>query len=95
MATQSSNKKIAKNTAFLYFRTLVLLGLSLYTSRITLQVLGVENYGIINVVSGFVSMFSLLSGSLTSACQRFITFELGKEDGNVSKVFSASFYIHA
>mgnify|MGYP004602163063 FL=1 len=94
MAIQSSNKKIAKNTAFLYFRTLVLLGLSLYTSRITLQVLGVENYGIINVVSGFVSMFSLLSGSLTSACQRFITFELGKEDGNVSKVFSASFYIH-
>ena len=58
---------------------------------VTLQVLGVENYGIINVVSGFVSMFSLLSGSLTSACQRFITFELGKEDGNVSKVFSASF----
>lgn len=94
MVIQSSNKKIAKNTAFLYFRTLVLLGLSLYTSRITLQVLGVENYGTINVVSGFVSMFSLLSGSLTSACQRFITFELGKEDRNVSKVFSASFYIH-
>lgn len=59
-----------------------------------MQALGVENYGIINVVSGFVAMFSLISGALTGACQRFITFELGKPNGNVRQVFSSSFYIH-
>lgn len=90
----SNNKRIAKNTIFLYGRTLLLLCLSLYTSRVALQALGVENYGIINIVSGFVSMFALLNGSLTSACQRFITFELGKDGGDVRKVFSASFFIH-
>lgn len=91
----SKNKTIAINTVFLYARTLLLFALSLYTSRVTLQALGVENYGIINVVSGFVSMFSLLSGSLTSACQRFITYELGNPQGDIRKVFSSSFYIHA
>lgn len=91
----SKNKTIAINTIFLYARTLLLLGLSLYTSRVTLQALGVENYGIINVVSGFVSMFSLLSGSMTSACQRFITYELGNPQGDIRKIFSSSFYIHA
>lgn len=91
----SSNKQLLKNTAFLYFRTLILLVLGLYTSRITMQALGVENYGIINVVSGFVSMFALISGALTGACQRFITFELGKKNGNVRQIFSSSFYIHA
>lgn len=90
----SNNKKLLTNTVFLYARTLLLLGLGLFTSRITMQALGVENYGIINVVGGFVSMFALLSGSLTGACQRFITFELGKADGNVRQIFSASFYIH-
>lgn len=91
---ESSNKTILKNTLFLYVRTLILLVLGLYTSRVTMQALGVENYGIINVVSGFVSMFSLISGALTGACQRFITFELGKPNGNVRQIFSSTFYIH-
>lgn len=91
---ESSNKTILKNTVFLYGRTLILLILGLYTSRVTMQALGVENYGIINVVSGFVSMFALISGALTGACQRFITFELGKKNGNVRQVFSSTFYIH-
>lgn len=91
---ESSNKTILKNTLFLYARTLILLILGLYTSRVTMQALGVENYGIINVVSGFVSMFALISGALTGACQRFITFELGKKNGNVRQVFSSTFYIH-
>lgn len=68
--------------------------MGLYTSRITMLALGVDNYGIINVVGGFVSMFAIISGSLTSACQRFITFELGKENGNVQQIFSTTFYIH-
>lgn len=91
---EGSNKTILKNTVFLYARTFVLLVLGLYTSRVTMQALGVENYGIINVVSGFVAMFSLVSGALTGACQRFITFELGKPNGNVRQIFSSTFYIH-
>lgn len=91
--SNSNNKIILKNTIFLYFRTFILLILGLYTSRVTMQALGVENYGIINVVSGFVSMFALVSGALTGACQRFITFELGKKDGNVTQIFSSTFYI--
>lgn len=91
---ENSNKTILKNTVFLYARTLILLVLGLYTSRVTMQALGVENYGIINVVSGFVAMFSLISGALTGACQRFITFELGKPDGKVRQIFSSTFYIH-
>ena len=91
---ETNNKTIFKNTVFLYLRTVLLIVLGLYTSRITMQALGVENYGIINVVGGFVSMFALISGSLTSACQRFITFELGRENGSVRLVFSTTFYIH-
>lgn len=92
--SDTNNKTILKNTLFLYARTLILLVLGLYTSRVTMQALGVENYGIINVVGGFVSMFALISGALTGTCQRFITFELGKKDGDVRQIFSSSFYIH-
>lgn len=59
-----------------------------------MQALGIENYGIINVVGGFVSMFSIISSSLTSACQRFLSFEIGKKSNSVKYVFSATFYIH-
>lgn len=91
---QQNNKRIAKNTLFLYFRTIFVMVVGLYTSRVVLQVLGVENYGIYNVVGGFVSMFSLLSGSLTVASQRFLAFELGKEESDVSRVFSSTVTIH-
>ena len=91
---ENCNKTILKNTVFLYARTLILLVLGLYTSRVTMQALGVENYGFINVVSGFVAMFPLISGALTGACQRFITFESGKPNGNVRQIFSSIFYIH-
>ena len=94
MSYQVSNKRLVKNTAFLYARTLILLVLGVFTSRITLQALGVDNYGIVNVVSGFVAMFTLVNSSLTGACQRFLTFELGKEEGDIRKIFNASFYIH-
>lgn len=79
---------------FLYFRTLLLMVIGIFTSRITLQALGIDNYGIVNVISGFVAMFALVSGSLTGACQRFITYELGKTNPDVRNVFNASFYIH-
>lgn len=89
--SDSNNKRIAKNTILLYIRMLIMLIISLYTSRVILRVLGVDDYGIYNVVGGVVSMFTLLSGSLSSAISRFITFELGRGDIYKQKiVFSTS-----
>ena len=87
----SNNKRIAKNTILLYGRMLVMLIVSLYTSRVILNALGVEDFGIYQVVGGVVSMFTLLSGSLSATISRYITFELGKGDINRQKlVFSTS-----
>ena len=91
--TQSSenNKRIAKNTLLLYFRMLLLMVVSLYTSRVVLNALGVEDFGIYNVVGGVVAMFTVISGSLSAAISRFITFELGKGDGDgLKNTFSAA-----
>lgn len=90
------NKIIAKNTLMLYARMLLLMAVSLYTSRVILQVLGVEDFGIYNVVGGIVTMFAFINGGMVSATQRYITFELGK--GNTDKlvsVFSTALQIHA
>ena len=76
----SNNKLIAKNTIVLYMRTLLTLLVSLYTSRVVLNSLGVEDYGVYCVVAGFVSMMTILSGSLSSSISRFITYELGKKE---------------
>ncbi len=93
--TSLGNKQIAKNTVFLYLRSLLLLLISLYTSRITLQVLGVDDFGIYQVVGGVVAMFSMLSSSLTSASQRFITFTLGKSNlDELKQVFSTCITLH-
>lgn len=92
MTTQSENtKRIAKNTLMLYVRMLFSMLVSLYTSRVVLNALGVEDYGIYNIVGGFVAMFSLVSSSLSSSASRFITFELGRGDHErLRKVFSTS-----
>lgn len=90
----SDNQRIAKNAAALYFRMVVTMLVGLYTSRILLQALGVEDYGIYNVVGGFVSLFSLISASLQGSVGRFLTFELGKGNiGRLKMVFSTSFYV--
>ena len=73
----ANNRRIAKNTLMLYARMLVGMLVSLYTSRVLLNALGVEDYGIYGAVGGFVSMFSLISSALTSSVSRFLTFELG------------------
>ena len=92
--TQANNKRIAKNTLLLYFRMLLLMLISLYTSRVILNALGVEDYGIYNVVGGVVAMFSLFSGSFSSSVSRFLTFELGKKDiERLKLVFSTSVII--
>ncbi len=86
-----NNQRIAKNTLLLYFRMILLMGISLYTSRVVLQVLGVSDYGLYNVVGGFVSMFSIVSASLSAAISRFLTVELGSGDKErLSKIFSSS-----
>ena len=89
--TTSNKKRLAKNTLLLYIRTIIVMCVSLFTSREVLRILGVEDYGIYNVVGGFVTMFSLISGSLSSAISRFITYELGKkEDQKLNEVFCTS-----
>lgn len=89
-----NNKRIAKNTMFLYIRSAFTLFISLFTSRITLQVLGVENYGVQSAVGGVIAMFSIISGSLSSSISRFITFELGHGDvAKLNKIFSTSLNI--
>lgn len=87
----SNNKRIAKNTLLLYVRQLLTMVIGLYTSRVILNTLGISDYGIYNVVAGFVTMFSLFTGSLSAAISRFLTFNLG--EGNLAKlksVFSTS-----
>ena len=75
--SSDNNKRIAKNTILLYMRMMVLMLIGLYTSRVILQSLGVENYGINNVIAGFLSVFGLLTSSMGCAISRFITVELG------------------
>lgn len=89
--TSDNNKRIAKNTLFLYLRMFLMMAISLFTSRVVLSTLGVSDYGIYNVVGGVVAMFGLLSGSITNSITRFLTFELGKKDySQLQKVFSTS-----
>ena len=90
------NNKIAKNTVFLTLQTLFVLFVSLYTSRVILKALGVNDFGIYNVVGGFVSMFAFLNTSMINGIQRFYNFELGKngEDG-LTRVYNTALCIQA
>ena len=93
--TKANNKRIAKNTMFLYFRMILIMGVTLYTSRVILDKLGVEDYGLYQVVGGVVGMLSFLNGTLSIGTSRFLTYELGA--GNVEKLkrtFSTGFYTH-
>lgn len=91
----ANNQRIAKNTMFLYIRMFFVLIVSLYTSRIILNCLGVSDFGIYNVVSGFVSLFGFLNATLASCMQRFYNFELAKNgvDG-IKNVYSTGLWIH-
>ncbi|MFV5702418.1 lipopolysaccharide biosynthesis protein [Flavobacterium sp. XS2P12] len=89
MPNTENNKRIAKNTLLLYFRMILVSLVSLFTTRIVLEQLGIENYGIYNVVAGVVGFLGMLNGSMTSATQRFLAFELGSGDGkSYNRVFS-------
>lgn len=87
----SNNKRIAKNTMALYFRTFITMIVGLYTGRVMLQALGVDNYGINNVVGGIVAMSSLITATMSQAISRYITYALGKGDSDQLKtMFSTS-----
>lgn len=92
---KADNKRIAKNTIFLYVRMFFVLIVSLYTSRVVLNTLGVSDYGVYNVVGGFVSLFGFLNATLSTSMSRFFNYEGGQrgEDG-VKDVYTAGFWIH-
>jgi O-antigen/teichoic acid export membrane protein len=92
---KKNSSLIIKNTFFLYSRMLVTLFVTLYTSRVVLQILGVDDFGIYNVVAGIVILFTFISNSMASAIQRFISFEIGRGDSEkLKKTFSMSLNIH-
>lgn len=95
MDSVSNNKRIAKNTIFLYFRMMIIMLVTLFTSRIILQSLGVEDYGLYNLVGGVTAMFTFLNGALSDATQRYLTFELGRgKDGKANNIFSLCMILH-
>lgn len=90
----SKSKRIAKNTVMLYVRSLIVMIISLYTSRVILHALGVEDYGLYNVIGGVVGLFAFLRTSMTKSTQRFLNVEMAKPDGRLSETFRVSFSIH-
>lgn len=94
--SNTNNKRVAKNTLFLYFRMILIMLVTLYTSRVILAQLGISDYGVYNVVGGVVTMFAFLNNCMTTSTQRFMTFELGRGDiKRLKDVFAASLNIHA
>lgn len=90
--TQSNSSRIAKNTIFLYIRSIIVLLVTLYTSRVVLRVLGVSDYGIYNVVGGVISMIGFLNSSMVATYQRYFNYEMGKknDDGVIAYFRSAA-----
>ena len=94
-STIVDNKRIAKNTIMLYIRMLLSVVVSLYTSRVVLEVLGVEDYGLYGLVGGVVAMFSFLNSTMAGATSRFLTFEMGRgNQERVKSTFSSALLIH-
>ena len=95
-AVAENNRRIARNTLMLYIRMFLTMAIGLYTSRVVLRVLGVEDCGIYGVVGGIVPMFAFINSSMAASTQRFLTFEIGKGNGGrVKDVFNSTILIHA
>ena len=89
------NKRIAKNSIFLYIRMFVTMAIGLYTSRVVLQVLGASDYGLYNVVGGVLTLFTMFSSALTVGTQRFLSYALGENDADkLKRTFSIAFGLH-
>ena len=95
MDKMTNNKRIAQNTIVLYVRMIFMVIVSLYTSRIVLRTLGVEDFGIYNIAGGIVVLFSFLNSAMISSTQRFLNFELGKKnEAEAARIFSMSINAH-
>lgn len=93
--SRENDRRIARNTVFLYIRMLLTMGVSLYTSRVVLDVLGIADYGVYNVVGGLVVILSFLNGTMSGATQRFLNFEMGRgEAGKLRETFASAWVIH-
>lgn len=91
----SNNRRIAKNTVYLYIRMLITMVVTLYTSRVVLQTLGVEDFGVYNIIGGVVVLFAFLNSSMSNATQRFVSYGIGRGDQDwLKKVFSTSMNCH-
>lgn len=91
----SNNKRIAKNTLFLYFRMFITMIVTFYATRVVLRVLGASDFGLYNVVGGIVSMFSMFGTTLTAGTQRFMNFALGENDiPKLKQTFSIALCLH-
>ena len=91
MAEPDKSSRIVKNTLFLYLRMFILLFVGFYTTRVILSSLGVDDFGLYNVIAGFVAMISFVNTSISNSIQRFLNFEMGKgKDGNVNRYFSVA-----
>ena len=91
----ANNKRLAKNTMFMYIRMVFLMTIGLYASRVILQTLGISDYGLYNVVGGVVAMFGFLNSTLSTSTQRFLNVEMGKGNSDsVKRVFSNALYLH-
>lgn len=92
----ASQKRIVRNTGMLYMRMLLVMAVTLYTSRVVLAVLGIEDFGIYHVVVGFVALLGFMHGAMTSATQRYFAFDLGESGGkDLNRIFNTSLLIHA
>lgn len=91
----NKNKRLAKNTIYLYIRMLFAVCINLYTSRLVLEYLGVEDFGVYNVVGGIVALMMFVNSSMRGATSRFITFSIGKgKIEDLKKTISSSIQIH-
>src|SRR5574344_1215556 len=89
------SKRIAKNTLFLFFRFSLILGVTFYVSRVLLDRLGVDDYGLYNVVFSIIGMLSFINGTLSTSTSRFITVELGRGDEkSLYTIFSTALFSH-
>lgn len=94
MSINSVNKRIAKNTMFMYIRLFITMIIGLYTSRIVLLVLGVSDYGLFSIVGGVLAMFTFISGSLSGVTSRFFNTEMGKQGGDINRMFNINLVLH-
>lgn len=91
----ANNRRIAKNTLYLYIRMFLVMGISLYTSRVVLQQLGVTDFGIYNLIAGIVALAGFLNATMSGATSRFLTFDIGRGDTeHLEKTFSSAMQLH-